>query len=520
MSESQKLSKLSKLSKIKALKSLGTPKTRNALDESMEAIDTSHLGGTAQELGEQGGHSIRPVGDAAKRPLGDQDVVASLQGLENLGLPDALSVTIQDQDLQTLESLDLTLLGEMEFPKVKSLVLKWTNLKMLEILKLKALGEMFPNLESLDLTGAQISDEGLKALVSSLSRLKSMDLSLCREEITDNGLKGSLSSSSLESLEILDLSESSAITDGFFEAVLSSLPGLKSLNLSTSTHDDFTLETVTLSPWFSLKSRNLETLDLSQSSNVTVVGLKAVLPVLSSLKDLDLSSIPGVTDQILWSVFPLLPGLRSLDLHDCENVTDRGLRKMFAEWDEKKLPIVGSLNVRDCKWITKEGIEESIRAVLNRRIRIRIEIEDTAQPRAALTRSEPVEVQTFEMLTVRFKDRIFFPGLVGCLALVHWNDEKDEGYVWHVDGLTLFMVLNPQPDMSLKHVNKAHDGVNHWKKECHDLGGTSYLAGPNADEQAMKFFNIAAKEHCLKTDAGPVTVAFDTITCEWEEISS
>ena len=455
--------------------------------------------------------------------------VSSLQGLENLSLPDALSVTIQDQGLQTLENLDLTLLGEMQLmklPKVKSLVLKWTNLKVLKIPKLKALGEMFPNLESLDLTGATLNDKGLKALVSSLSRLKSLDLSLCREEITDNGLKDALSSPSLESLEILDLSESSAITDGFFEAVLSTLPGLKSLNLPTSTNDDFTLEKVVLSPRFSLKSQNLETLDLSQCSNVTDVGLKAVLPVLSSLKNLDLSSIPGVTDQILWNVFPLLPNLQSLDLHDCENITDRGLRKMFkvfAEWDEKQLPSLGSLNVEDCKWITKEGIEESVRKVLNRRIRIRIEIKDTAQPRAALTRSQPVEVQTFEMLTIRFKDCIFFPGLVGCLALVHWNDEKDVGYVWHVDGMTLFIVLNSEeshPNLPLKEVSRAYDRVNHWKKECHDLGGTSYLAGPNADEKAMELFNIAAEEHCFKTGDGPVQVAFDTITCEWEEIVS
>jgi hypothetical protein len=210
-------------------------------------------------------------------PNADQDV-PSLQGWENLGLPDALSVNIEDQGLQTLESLDLILLGEMKFPKVKSLVLKWTNLKVLEIPKLKALGAMFPNLESLDLTGVKLNDEGLKALVSSLSRLKSLDLSLCSEEITDNGLKDALSSPSLESLEILDLSESSAITNRFFEVVLSSLSGLKSLNLSFCTNDDFTLEKVVLPPWFSLKSPNLETLDLSQSLNVTDVGLKAVLP--------------------------------------------------------------------------------------------------------------------------------------------------------------------------------------------------------------------------------------------------
>lgn len=436
----------------------------------------------------------------------------------------ASSVTIQDQDLQKLESLDLTLLGKMKFPKVKSLVLKWTNLKMLEIQKLKALGALFPNLQSLDLTGAKLNDEGLKVLVSPLSRLKSLDLSLCREEITDNGLKDALSfSPSLESLETLDLSESSAITDKFFEAVLSTLPGLKSLNLSLCTNDDFKLETVVLSPWFSLKSRNLETLDLSQSSNVTDAGLKAVLPVLSSLKDLDLSSIPGVTDQILWNVFPLLPGLRSLDLHDCENITDRGLRKMFAELDEKKLPGLDSLNVEFCKWITKEGIEESTEAVLNRRIQIRIQIEHTAQPRAALTRSEPVKAWTFDLFKVGFKDRIFFPDLVGCLALVHWNDEKDEGYVWHVDGMTLFIVLNPKeshPNMPLEEVRRAYDRVNHCKKECHELGGTSYLAGPNVDKKAVEFFNIAGKEHCLKTDTGPVHVVFDTMTCEWEEIIS
>lgn len=118
-------------------------KTRSTLDQLAETIDTLHLRGTVQKLGN---HSIRLVSNAAKRTLGDQDVVASLQGWENLGLTGASSVTIQDQDLQKLESLDLTLLGKMKFPKVKSLVLKWTNLKMLEIPKLKALGALFPNL--------------------------------------------------------------------------------------------------------------------------------------------------------------------------------------------------------------------------------------------------------------------------------------------------------------------------------------------------------------------------------------
>lgn len=111
-----------------------------------------------------------------------------------------------------------------------------------------------------------------------------------------------------------------------------------------------------------------------------------------------------------------------------------------------------------------------------------------------------------------FKGIATFPGLCGCLAVVHvYEGEKALG--WHAAGLDLAMKLSKeQREMYLmikSSAVEASDGrFDDWFDLVKKNPGVTYLCGPNADDVARKFFKVE-EENCVRTRKGPVDVEFD-----------
>ena len=106
--------------------------------------------------------------------------------------------------------------------------------------------------------------------------------------------------------------------------------------------------------------------------------------------------------------------------------------------------------------------------------------------------------------------------LDGCLCLVHVPDKGKTYVAWHITGMDLCNLLNPEMRRMSRRVSpielEASDSsADDWKKSVQKNPGTTYLCGPNADDQARDFFNIDP-ENVTRTEKGPVSVTFDIAT--------
>lgn len=107
-------------------------------------------------------------------------------------------------------------------------------------------------------------------------------------------------------------------------------------------------------------------------------------------------------------------------------------------------------------------------------------------------------------------------GLVGCLFLVHVPDKGETYEAWHISRMDLCHLLNQKiraETLSFGHygrmeVEACDVRAESWKSAVLENPGTTYLCGPNADEQAHEFFNVDTA-NVTRTEAGPVSVTFD-----------
>lgn len=111
-----------------------------------------------------------------------------------------------------------------------------------------------------------------------------------------------------------------------------------------------------------------------------------------------------------------------------------------------------------------------------------------------------------------FKGIATFPGLCGCLAVVHvYEGEKALG--WHAAGMDLANKLSEEQRRINKMIKssavEASDGrFEDWFDMVRENPGKTYLCGPNADDVAREFFKVE-EENCVRTKKGPVDVMFD-----------
>jgi hypothetical protein len=185
------------------------------------------------------------------------------------------------------------------------------------------LARRFPAVVSLEIKRepyqlSVLTDEGLRS-VSSLRALTyldlgNLDLGLC-SKVTDEGIRAVSSCTALKSLIIC----SCIVTDEGIRAVVSSCTALKSLNLTCCPNvTDEGIRAVS-------SCTGLTSLNLCGCRKVTADGLR--VSNLPALTVLDLSRCVLVTDEALRAVISCTT-LTSLNLTGCEKVTDAGVRAL------------------------------------------------------------------------------------------------------------------------------------------------------------------------------------------------
>jgi len=128
--------------------------------------------------------------------------------------------------------------------------------------------------------------------------------------------------------------------------------------------------------------------------------------------------------------------------------------------------------------------------------------------------------------TVSSKTVYRFPGLVGCLAFIHVSDCGTNAYSWHAAGADLALLLNPdQRRMYMMFgrggqvaVSGADGRAKAFTDYCKEYPGTTYMAGPNADDVARTYFKVApANSFQVGGGVGhdAVTVVFNVKDRSW-----
>ena len=130
-----------------------------------------------------------------------------------------------------------------------------------------------------------------------------------------------------------------------------------------------------------------------------------------------------------------------------------------------------------------------------------------------------LKLGTDDRSLVRMDKNVQALRLVNCLFLIHVPEKGERYNAWHIAGMDLCNLLNIKLRLIMFSVGyngfievEAADGkAEDWKEWVQENPGTTYLCGPNADEQAREFFNVDPV-NVTRTEQGPVTVTFDIAT--------
>jgi hypothetical protein len=164
--------------------------------------------------------------------------------------------------------------------------------------------------------GHFVTDEGVRAVCSSLPALTCLNLSFC-SEVTNEGVRAVCSS--LPALTSLNLAGCYKVTNEGVRAVCSSLPALTYLNLNHCT-------------------------------KATDEGVRAVCSSLPALTCLNLTFCTKVTDESVRAVSGMR-ALTSLNLSYCFNITNEGVLAL------SNLPALTHLDLRVCYMVTAAGVQ-------------------------------------------------------------------------------------------------------------------------------------------------------------------
>jgi hypothetical protein len=279
------------------------------------------------------------------------------------------------ESFQNLKKLDLGTLDFINDNVLKNLPSTLTELSLAYCLNItdEGLKYFYPNLKKLDLTGVNITNDGIKVLPSTLNHLK---LSSCHN-ITDHGLSY-LSNNNLTALVLnntkfigknyllpitlkkLDLGHCYEFED----QSLKNIPyKLEKLNLSSCLITDeglkclpSTLKNLYLNccnikgMMFKYLPSSITLLDLTNCQGIELNEFKLLSQLVKSndskLNYLNLSGCKQTTNDYL----KYLPStLRHLILEGCDKITDDGI---------KNIPLnLTYLDIKNCRNITNDGLE-------------------------------------------------------------------------------------------------------------------------------------------------------------------
>jgi len=187
-----------------------------------------------------------------------------------------------------------------------------------------------PGLRLLCMAAASLTDEGVAAVAYGCPQLQQLRLPYCRQvtsfALQQFRLRPRAGAQPLGQLEALDLTRCLAVGDDGVLALLTLCPPLASVNLSSC--EDVTDAAVVALAAHS--ARSLEQLNVSKCTRLSDDALLAVASSCARLQELRLYNCPGITDAAVQQLGRAGGTLRVLDASSCERVSDEGLVGMAA----------------------------------------------------------------------------------------------------------------------------------------------------------------------------------------------
>ena len=200
------------------------------------------------------------------------------------------------------------------------------------------------NLQVLDLTfSTALTDESISRIASYCTNLKHIDISLCYK-ITDEGVR---SFQNLTNLEGLILSGCNNVTDDGLEVILENLLMLKYLDLSWCRN----LTSRCLINWVSFP-KNLSSILLNHCELIDDNGITCLSICCTHLRVIEVEGCKKLTDKSLIAISENCRTLKILNLNCIENITDNGIHAVCIN-----CVALNVLELKDGKCITAQGFE-------------------------------------------------------------------------------------------------------------------------------------------------------------------
>ncbi|XP_022249975.1 F-box/LRR-repeat protein 16-like [Limulus polyphemus] len=197
------------------------------------------------------------------------------------------------------------------------------------------------NLRHLAVRWSNISNEGMKTLLTSFRSLRQLELVGCND-VTDDGLWSSLCPR-IVSVTVADCVH---VADHSVAAVLRLLPSLYEFNLQS-----YHVTDSALAFFGHQRPPTLTVLRLHSCWKLTDQGVENLVHSIPTLADLSLSGCCGITDRGVALIATHLRNLRSLDLSWCPKVTDVAVQYLV-----RGLTFLEELILDRCSGITDTGI--------------------------------------------------------------------------------------------------------------------------------------------------------------------
>ncbi|XP_059472875.1 S-phase kinase-associated protein 2 [Neocloeon triangulifer] len=174
-------------------------------------------------------------------------------------------------------------------------------------------------IQYLDLTMAQISDEGLAELLKTCRHLRKLSLENCPlnqavcEQIGHN-----------VELEVLNLTSATGLKSNGLEAILACCTKLYALNVAWTAMDQETLNTLSVTLSQSIKYLNVA----GCRKNLSDDHVKKVIEKCPNLEELDLSDCTNLTSVTLECIIAKLDKLEHLSLSRCYNMANSNFKSL------------------------------------------------------------------------------------------------------------------------------------------------------------------------------------------------
>jgi len=298
------------------------------------------------------------------------DLINLLSICKSLNDPDVMihlgNTEWHDPDLSELSRMSSSpWVDRIKMPKCRKIEFSYLSIDPIDPNVINIMAKWCPNVEILDLSHCNISDEGLIKIAKEWPHLKSLHLNYSiNREITDEGVRAV--AQRCHDLRSFNLGGCDNISDAGVTAVAQGCPDLKFLDLSAC----YKIVGICLTELLDKNNlKNLKSLNLSGCFEITNIAVIAVIVACPDLQSLNLGGCYNICDAgvtalaqmvqrcpHLQSLNPQSLNLQSLNLENCKQITDAGVTVLA-----QLCPHLHSLDLSGCRNITDAGVTELAR---------------------------------------------------------------------------------------------------------------------------------------------------------------